>query len=133
MAYRGRGRLALAPLRQPLFVAAAAGYAAYQLLARGLHWPLPGWVTSWLADALCMPVVLTLALAVQRAGRGRPQLVLPDGWLLAAWLYVSLWFELLLPGLYPGRYTADGLDVLAYAAGTGAFRCWLNRPAAPRR
>ncbi|GAB3833831.1 magnesium citrate secondary transporter [Hymenobacter jeollabukensis] len=129
MAYHGHCRLALAPLRRPLFGASAALYGGIQLLTRGLHQPLPGWVTSWLADALAMPVILTLALVVQRLLRRRPQLVLPDAWLLAAWLYVSLWFELLAPWLRPARYTADWLDVLAYALGTWAFRRWLNRPA----
>ncbi|RTQ51561.1 magnesium citrate secondary transporter [Hymenobacter gummosus] len=122
------GRLALAPLRRPLFGACAGLYGGYQLLSRGLHQPLPGWVTSWLADALAMPVILTLALVAQRLLRRRPRFVLPDAWLLAAWLYVSLWFELLAPRLHPARYTADWLDVLAYALGTWAFRRWLNRP-----
>ncbi|MCC3160257.1 hypothetical protein LJ737_23675 [Hymenobacter sp. 15J16-1T3B] len=123
------GRLALAPLHRPLFVTCAGLYAGYQLLTRGLHLPLPSWVTSWLADALAMPVVLTLALVVQRLVRRRPQLVLPASWLWAAWLYVSVWFELLAPWLRPARYTADWLDVLAYALGTWAFQRWLNRPA----
>lgn len=116
------GRLALAPLRRPLFVGSAGLYAGYQLLRRGLHYPLPGWVTSWLADALALPVILTLALVVQRGLRRRPRFVLPDAWLLLAWLFVSAWFELLAPWLRPARYTADGLDVLAYALGTWAFR-----------
>jgi hypothetical protein len=47
--------------------------------------------------------------------------------LLAAWLYVSVLFEGLLP-LLSDRYAADWLDVLAYGAGTLAFRQWLNRP-----
>jgi hypothetical protein len=128
MGYYRPGRLALVPLRRPLFVAAATGYAALQLLTRGLHQPLPAWMSNWLADALCLPVILTLALAAQRLLRRRPDFVLPDTWLLAAWLYVSVWFELLAPGLRPTRYTADGLDVLAYAAGAWVFRRWLNRP-----
>lgn len=128
MADYGHSRLSWAPLRRPLFVAAAAGYALIQLFTRGLHLSLPVWVSSWLADALCLPVVLTLALVGQRGWHRRPALVLPDGWLVAAWLYVSLWFELLAPWLRPARYTADWLDVLAYALGAWAFRRWLNRP-----
>ncbi|GAA4385229.1 hypothetical protein [Hymenobacter koreensis] len=114
-------------LRRPLFLAAAGLYGLYQLATRGFHWQPPGPVASWLADALCMPVVLTLALAVQRAVRHQQHLLLPDGWLVGAWLYVSLWFELLAPRWFPARYTADWLDVLAYAGGTLVFRRWLNR------
>ena len=116
-------------LRRPLFVAAAVAYAAYQAATRGGLWVPPGWAASWLADALCMPVVLTVALAVQRAGRRQPAFWLPDAWLAGAWLYVSGWFELVAPHLMPERYTADWLDVVAYAAGTLAFRRWLNTPA----
>lgn len=122
----GRG---VAPLlRRPLFVVSTGLYATYQLLSRLLHLPLPGWATSWLADALAMPIILTLALVAQRRLRGLPRFVLPDAWLLLAWVVVSIWFELLAPWLRPARYTADALDVLAYALGTLAFRRWLNRP-----
>lgn len=116
-------------LRRPLFWGAAGLYAALQVATRVGHWQPPAWAGSWLADALCMPVVLTLALAVQRAARRQPRLVLPAAWLLGAWLLVSVWFEVLAPRWYPARYTADWLDVAAYAAGTLAFRRWLNRAA----
>lgn len=128
MAHHGHCRLALAPLRRPLLVGSAALYGLLQLLAHYRPHALPTWASSWLADALAMPIILTLALVVQRGLRRRPTFVLPDAWLLAAWLYVSLWFELLAPWLRPTRYTADWLDVLAYALGTLAFRRWLNRP-----
>jgi len=126
----GHGGRGVAPLlRHPLFVAAAGVYLAYQAATRQGHWVAPGWVASWLADALCMPVVLAVALAVQRAVRGLPQLVLPPSWLLGAWAFVSAWFELLAPVLRPARYTADWRDVLAYGLGTLAFAHWQNRPA----
>ncbi|OON69308.1 hypothetical protein B0919_08440 [Hymenobacter sp. CRA2] len=111
-----------------MFAAACVAYSAFQLLTRGFGYRFPTWVSSWLADALCVPVVLTLALVAQRVLRRQPRFVLPDAWLVASWLYVSLWFELLAPWLLPARYAADGLDVLAYAAGTWAFRRWLNGP-----
>ena len=116
-------------MRQPLFMVSALLYGGYQIATRVGHWVPPGWAGSWLADALCMPVVLTLVLAVQRAVRRQSQVVLPNSWLVVAWGYVSVWFELLAPHWQPTRYTADWLDVLAYAAGTLAFRQWLNRPA----
>jgi hypothetical protein len=92
-----------------------------------LHSPLPAFLTSYLADALALPVILTLALAVQRRlGNHPPGFVFPNSWLLAAWLFVSVWFEAVLPH-YSTRATADPLDVLAYAAGTLVFAQWLNR------
>ena len=114
-------------LLHPLFVACALLYAALQLATRAGHWVPPPWASSWLADALCMPVVLTLALAVQRGVRRRPAVVLPGRWVLLAWAAVSTWFEVVAPRWLPQRHTADWLDVLAYAAGSLAFSVWLNR------
>jgi hypothetical protein len=74
-----------------------------------------------------MPVVLTLALAVQRLVRQQPQFVLPTSWMFGAWLSFSLWFEWLAPYWQPARYTADWLDVIAYGLGTLFFARWLNR------
>ncbi|WP_460619405.1 magnesium citrate secondary transporter [Hymenobacter ruber] len=94
-----------------------------------LHVPLPALVTSYLADVLALPVMLTLALAVQRRlGNHSRHFILPDTWLLASWLFVSVWFEGILPS-YSRQAVADPLDVVAYALGTLAFRQWLNRPA----
>jgi hypothetical protein len=113
--------------RHPLFLVAVGLYGLYLAGTRVWGWVPPFWVSGWLADVLCMPVVLTLALAVQRAVRRRPGLVLPKCWLLGAWVYVSAWFEGLAPLWWPGRYTADWRDVLAYALGTLAFARWINR------
>jgi hypothetical protein len=49
-------------------------------------------------------------------------------WLLAAWAYVSVFFEAVLP-YFSTTAVADPFDVVAYAMGTLAFRYWLNRPA----
>jgi hypothetical protein len=115
--------------RQPLFVTAALLYGLLQLNRRVLHTPLPSLLTSHLGDLLAMPVLLTLALAAQRhLGNKSPDFVFPDTWLLAAWLFVSIWFEGLLPWL-SAQAVADPLDVLTYALGTLAFRHWLNLPA----
>jgi hypothetical protein len=115
--------------RRPLFVGATLLYGAYQLNRRVLHEPLPPVVTAHLADLAALPVLLTLALAAQRRlGNHSPAFVFPSSWLLAAWAFVSVWFEVLLP-LFSSRAVADPLDVVAYALGTLAFRRWLNRPA----
>ncbi|WP_460607894.1 hypothetical protein [Hymenobacter terrigena] len=77
-----------------------------------------------------MPIILTLCLAAQRRlVTHSPAFVVPDSWLLLAWLYVSVWFEALLPH-FSAKAVADPLDVAAYALGTWAFRRWLNQPGA---
>ncbi|TGE28351.1 hypothetical protein [Hymenobacter metallicola] len=114
---------------RPAFWLPLVTYLLYQLNARFWHRPLPPPLTAYLSDLLAMPVILTLALVVQRRWVQRnPQFVLPDSWLLGAWLYISAWFELLLP-LLSARHVGDPLDVAAYAAGTLFFRWVLNRPA----
>ena len=115
-----------AVLRQPLFVGSVLLYGAYQLNKRGLHRPLPEWLTSYLSDVLCLPVILSLALAAHQALYGR-RATLPGAWVLAAWATMALWFEVLLPR-WSARAVADPVDVLAYAAGALLFQRWLNRP-----
>lgn len=116
-------------LRRPLFVGLVLVFGLFCSYRYGLRGPLPTLLTSYLADLASMPVLLSLALATQRRLLKLPRtFVLPDAWLLAAWLYVSVWFEGLLPCLSASA-VADPLDVLAYALGTLVFRRWLNLPA----
>ena len=114
-------------LRRPLFIGAALAYGAYQLNRHWLHWPLPRLLTSHLSDLVCLPLMLSLALALHQrlVGQGA---TLPGAWVLAAWLSVSVWFEGLLP-LWAAAAVADPLDVLAYGLGALGFHHWLNKPA----
>ncbi|WP_324671965.1 hypothetical protein [Hymenobacter sp. GOD-10R] len=77
-----------------------------------------------------MPILLTLALVIQRRLTHNLTFTLPDSWLVATWLYVSVVFEVIVPN-WSARYVHDPLDIVAYALGTLAFRYWLNRPALP--
>jgi hypothetical protein len=118
-----------AEFRRPLFVGAVLLFGAQLLLRHGLGVPEPALLRAYLGDVLSMPLILTLALVAQRrlvAHSGA--FVFPDSWLLLAWAYVAVWFEVLLPH-FSARAVADPLDVLAYAVGTLAFRRWLNRTA----
>ena len=113
--------------RHPVFVGAGLLYAAHQLNRFLLHWRVPELLSSYLADAVALPVMLSLALAAHRRLVVRSRaFVLPDAWLLATWAYVSVFFEGLLP-YCSATAVADPLDVVAYAAGTVVFRRWLNR------
>jgi hypothetical protein len=94
-----------------------------------LHWPLPVLVTSYVADVLALPLLLSAALWLMRhIYFGRPDFSLPVSWIVATWAGLSLWFELLLPR-FRLHATADGFDVLAYALGGLIFWRWLNSPA----
>jgi hypothetical protein len=112
-------------------VGAALTYMALWLNRCCLHQVLPTLASAYLADLLCMPLLLSLTLAAHRwliNQRG----TLPVTWLVGAWAYVSVWFEGLL-SLWSPRAVADPLDVLAYALGTWAFYYWLNRPMVPNK
>ena len=116
-------------LRHPLLVGSVLLYAALYLNRHLLHHPLPSWLSSHGADLLAMPILLSVALAAQRYLFPQfRRLVLPDSWLVGAWLAVSVWFEGILP-YFSAIAVADILDVAAYGVGTLAFRRWLNQPA----
>lgn len=115
-------------LRHPLVIGAALLYVGLQLNRHWLRYPLPPVFSSYLGDLLCMPLMLSPALAAHRRLINRYG-TLPIIWLIGAWGYVSVWFEVLLPRWSP-RAVADPLDVLAYALGTVAFHYWLNQPPA---
>ncbi|WP_035564084.1 hypothetical protein [Hymenobacter sp. IS2118] len=113
--------------RHPLFVGAGLLYLVFQLNRQVLRWPLPAVLTSYLADALAMPIMLSLALAAHRRVVARSRtFVLPDAWLLSAWAYVSVFFEVVLP-YFSATAVGDPFDAVAYAVGTLAFRYWLNQ------
>ncbi|UOQ51973.1 magnesium citrate secondary transporter [Hymenobacter cellulosivorans] len=114
---------------RPAFWLPLLVYLLYQVNARFGHFPLPLLLRAYLSDLLAMPVILTLALVVQRRWvHRRTSFILPDSWLLGAWLYISVWFELLLP-LLSARHTGDFFDAVAYGLGTLFYRRFLNRPA----
>jgi hypothetical protein len=114
-------------LCHPLVVGAALAYGSGQLARRWLHWPLPPLLAAYLSDLLCLPLMLSVALAMHRLLICRTG-TLPRSWVVAAWLAVSVWFEGLLP-LWSVQATADPLDVVAYALGGLIFQRWLNRSA----
>ncbi len=93
--------------------------AAENLLPAVLRWHL--------ADVLCLPLVLGLALLCHRLGRGDSRLVLPRFHGGLAWFCYAVYFEGILPHLHTTA-SADFVDVLCYLAGWGLFEWRLNRP-----
>lgn len=112
-------------LQHPVFLISFFLFCANQILElTGIYIePLFG----YLDDLLCMPLVLTLILAAERAYFDARRFVLPWHYTLAAVVLFSLTFEGLLP-LFSQRHTADLLDVLAYSGGALLFHFTVNKP-----
>lgn len=124
MADRPAGRISLALFQNRAFLLAAGLYALHFGAGKaGLSLPL---LQHYLNDLLCMPLVLTLTLFLQRSFTFRdPGHVFTKHQVGIAVLYYSVAFELVLPPFLP-RYTADPLDVLAYALGGWFFYVFIN-------
>ena len=88
-------------------------------------WPF---VHYYLDDLLAIPVILTLVVAVQRQWVYRnPQYVLSKFQVIFAVVYISIWFEGIMPA-FSGKYTRDFWDMLAYILGAWFFYRFVNRP-----
>jgi len=115
--------------RAPLLAVVVLLYALLYTNRHWLHWPLPTIITSYLADVLALPLILSGALWLMRhVYFRRIDFTLPHTWVVSAWAGISIWFELLLPHFQPRTATADGFDILAYALGGLIFWRWLNSP-----
>jgi hypothetical protein len=84
------------------------------------QYPVNEWISSYLADVLCLPILLSYILLVLRYFKKEPLLWLNTPQIIFLFLYVSLLFEFILPK-YSERYIADVYDVIAYALGAIFF------------
>ena len=106
-------------LRHPAFIASAALYLLLRVGAEfGLRLPM---LHGHITDLLCMPVVLTLAQIAVRMLFPQFRVNAMLAWATCA--AFALWFEWWLPAMDP-RHTADRIDVVCYAMGTGVFILW---------
>jgi hypothetical protein len=83
-------------------------------------------IHSYSDDLMCLPVVLTPALAGLRYFLGS-QFCLPVSKILTALVLFSVTMEIILP-LFSFRHIADAADVVMYALGGAAFHFLINRP-----
>lgn len=74
------------------------------------------WINQYLADFLCLPVMLAMATILIRKIQNRPDFELNSWMICGVWIYVSLMFEAVLPS-FSKRYTTDLFDVGMYAIG----------------
>src|SRR5688572_12226839 len=102
-------------IRNPVFLICLFMYGLHWGLAKtGFTIPL---LQHYLNDLLCMPLVLTVTVFLQRSFFYRTSgYVLTSYQVGLAMAYFSLAFEVILP-LFMPRYTADIFDVLAYSLG----------------
>ncbi|MBX0289334.1 hypothetical protein K3G63_02730 [Hymenobacter sp. HSC-4F20] len=118
-----------AELRHPLFVLGTCLYVFASVNRHWPLWPLPTFINSHLADLVDLPLQLTVLLWILRRYYFRqPSFVLPVSWIVASWVVIAVWFELIMP-FFNSRMTADPLDVVAYSIGGVVFWRWMNRPA----
>ena len=113
-------------LRHPFFI---ASLLLYGILKATRHGPYRiSFVHDYLADFLCMPVVMGIALLVLRrwVTRNEGSTLSISMMALTVALYAFL-FEYWFPKISTD-FTADPWDVLAYFAGAVAFHLLLNRP-----
>lgn len=85
---------------------------------------LPTWITSYVNDFLCMPVVLTICLKIVHFIKNDTTIPLPLLSILALTSFYAIYFEWYMPQVEP-RYTADWVDVIMYFGGAFLFY-WLQ-------
>lgn len=120
------GRLRHGSFRGWLWAVSASVYVLLYANRHRIHWSLPSLVTSYLADILALPLILSVALWVMRhVYFRRPDFSLPVSWIIATWAVLGVWFELILPIFQP-HTIADGFDIVAYGLGGLLFGQSLN-------
>ena len=78
------------------------------------------WVTNYLADFLCIPIVLYISRALIRWLKKMKYFQFSFFQILFASVYFSFLFEVILPQ-FNDKYTADYIDAFMYLAGGGLY------------
>ena len=109
-----------------LFVLASSLFLLNQIAEKCFQIFVPFW-HAYGDDLLCMPVVLTIALYLQRRFTFRnPNYIFSKTQIIVAVAYYAFVFEYVLPK-YHAAYTADKFDVIAYSLGAWLFYGYINR------
>ena len=112
-------------LRHPIFYSSVSlGSVLY--LAHQLNLPLPKWIYFYINDFLCMPIVLSLCLAVSREIKKTETLYVPLIVVIILTTYFTLHFEWLMPQI-SARYTGDIIDISLYYLGALLFYNFQKR------
>ena len=81
---------------------------------------MPSWITSYVNDFLCMPLVLFICLKTVQYIKKDTTIPLPLMPILVLTSFYAIYFEGYLPGVEE-RYTADWVDVIMYFCGALVF------------
>ena len=96
-------------------------------MARRFGHPLP-FINGYIDDLIAIPVIANLGLWFQRQFIIRNNYyVLAPSHVVFIIIYVTLLFEILLPGLSK-TYTADWVDIILYIFGGLFFYKMMNKP-----
>ncbi|KAA3655944.1 MAG: hypothetical protein DWQ10_16510 [Calditrichaeota bacterium] len=84
-------------------------------------------LSNYLDDLLCLPIVLSGVLAVQRYFSAHSQrFVLPTSHIVFSFVFIAVIFEGILPAI-SAKYTQDFYDIFAYATGGFFFSVFINQ------
>lgn len=108
-------RKAFQPVLHPVFIVLMTLYLLHLVLKANQLYQ-PALISSYFADLICVPFVMSLSLVLLRLLKQDDNLQLSIAKIVFFVVYVSLVFEWLLP-MYSDRYTSDVGDVVAYAIG----------------
>ncbi|OBX24430.1 MULTISPECIES: hypothetical protein [Bizionia] len=106
-------------LKHPIFFSSIL-VASFVYISQRLQVPLPNWIYFYLNDFLCMPIVLSLCLAIIRRLKKANNLYVPLLVVLGLTTYFVVYFEWFMPQIST-RYTADIIDVGLYYLGAMLF------------
>ncbi|PWK20774.1 hypothetical protein [Xanthomarina spongicola] len=112
-------------LKNPIFLVFCL-IALFIYFASRLALPLPSWIYSYVNDFLCMPIVLSLSLAILRFIKKTDAIYAPLSIILIMTTYYAIYFEWLMPKLNT-RYTGDPIDVFLYFLGAILFYIFQKR------
>lgn len=116
MDVRLKNKFIYQPVFNPYFTVSLGLYTGLYFLKIMEVFYLPNWVRNYAGDVLCLPIVLSLSLAILRRVRTTPTMLLSPLNVAVAFVYVSVLFEGVLP-YYSSNYVADVFDLVAYGCG----------------
>ncbi|MGF1637912.1 MAG: magnesium citrate secondary transporter [Cyclobacteriaceae bacterium] len=116
----------IATYSQPWFIIICCSFwLQYYLQSIGIHINL---VHSYWDDLISIPIILHIIIGLFRGFHPHGKaFVFEKGHIILAVLWVSVWFEGILPLISP-QYIADPIDVLMYVIGGLIYYFFLNKP-----
>lgn len=109
-------------IKHPFFIVISAIYLSYYIIKQ-TDLSVPVFVSSYLADLLCIIIVNTFALWLIRKIKNLPHYELSIGTVSLSVLLFSVYFEVVLPQVN-SYHVADVWDVLCYLISGFVYLFW---------